>query len=205
MAIDSDLPLVVQYRHTTCGSRDPVTGSGTGHPDIGAADESWEPNREPTTTAIRPHQAMSGQHDHNQTARQTISSTSRPQIARSASILHAVGQAVMMPSGAAVPVACPMASSWIGPVAPLPACSAHPRSPAAARRRRAGTPSQPGSWSAPSGPSAPAGSRPRLKTGHDAADVPDLPRAFRTADLWLIHAADCCSRYSSWTCCGVRY
>ena len=30
-------------------------------------------------------------------------------------------------------------------------------------------------------------------------------RAFRTADLWLIHAADCCSRYSSWTCCGVRY
>src|SRR5207302_11167987 len=30
----------------------------------------------------------------------------------------------------------------------------------------------------------------------------DLPRAFRTADLWLIHAADCCSRYSSWTCCG---
>ena len=37
-------------------------------------------------------------------------------------------------------------------------------------------------------------------------EVPsDLPRAFRTADLWLIHAADCCSRYSSWTCCGVRY
>ena len=33
----------------------------------------------------------------------------------------------------------------------------------------------------------------------------DLPRAFRTADLWLIHAAICCSRYSSWTCCGVRY
>src|SRR5712664_3882434 len=33
----------------------------------------------------------------------------------------------------------------------------------------------------------------------------DLPRAFRTADLWLIHTADCCSRYSSWTCCGVRY
>jgi hypothetical protein len=33
----------------------------------------------------------------------------------------------------------------------------------------------------------------------------DLPRAFRTADLWLIHAADCCSMYSSWTCCGVRY
>jgi hypothetical protein len=35
--------------------------------------------------------------------------------------------------------------------------------------------------------------------------VVDLPRAFRTADLRLIHAADCCSRYSSWTCCGVRY
>ncbi len=35
--------------------------------------------------------------------------------------------------------------------------------------------------------------------------VNDLPRTFRTADLWLIHAADCCSRYSSWTCCGVRY
>jgi len=33
----------------------------------------------------------------------------------------------------------------------------------------------------------------------------DLPRAFRTADLRLIHAAICCSRYSSWTCCGVRY
>ena len=39
--------------------------------------------------------------------------------------------------------------------------------------------------------------------GHDR--VGDLPRAFRTADLWLIHAADCCSKYSSWTCCGVRY
>jgi hypothetical protein len=35
--------------------------------------------------------------------------------------------------------------------------------------------------------------------------VPDLPRAFRTADLRLIHAAICCSRYSSWTCRGVRY
>ena len=33
----------------------------------------------------------------------------------------------------------------------------------------------------------------------------DLPRAFRTADLRLIHAAICCSRYSLWTCCGVRY
>src|SRR5580704_10537067 len=33
----------------------------------------------------------------------------------------------------------------------------------------------------------------------------DLPRAFRTADLRLIHAAICCSRYSSWTCCGLRY
>jgi hypothetical protein len=33
----------------------------------------------------------------------------------------------------------------------------------------------------------------------------DLPRAFRTADLWLIHAADCRSRYSLRTCCGARY
>jgi hypothetical protein len=33
----------------------------------------------------------------------------------------------------------------------------------------------------------------------------DLPRTFRTADLWLIHAASCRSRYSSWTCRGVRY
>ena len=33
----------------------------------------------------------------------------------------------------------------------------------------------------------------------------DLPRVFRTADFGLIHAADCCSRYSLWTCCGVRY
>jgi hypothetical protein len=40
---------------------------------------------------------------------------------------------------------------------------------------------------------------------HAAVELDDLPRAFRTADLWLIHAADCCSRYSSWTCCGVRY
>ena len=38
-----------------------------------------------------------------------------------------------------------------------------------------------------------------------AVRLTDLPRAFRTADLWLIHAADCCSRYSSKTCCGVRY
>ena len=33
----------------------------------------------------------------------------------------------------------------------------------------------------------------------------DLPRDFRTAYLWLIHAADCRSTYSSWTCCEVRY
>jgi nonribosomal peptide synthetase DhbF len=39
----------------------------------------------------------------------------------------------------------------------------------------------------------------------DRRVLPDLPRAFRTADLRLIHAAICCSRYSSWTCCGVRY
>src|SRR5258708_39101189 len=37
--------------------------------------------------------------------------------------------------------------------------------------------------------------------GHDS----DLPRAFRTAYSWSIHAADCRSRYSSWTCRGVRY
>jgi hypothetical protein len=33
----------------------------------------------------------------------------------------------------------------------------------------------------------------------------DLLRAFRTADFGLIHAADCRSRYASWTCCGARY
>ncbi len=33
----------------------------------------------------------------------------------------------------------------------------------------------------------------------------DVPRVFRTADLWLIHAAICCSIHSLWTCCGVRY
>jgi hypothetical protein len=33
----------------------------------------------------------------------------------------------------------------------------------------------------------------------------DLPRTFRTAYLWLIHAADCRSRYSSRACRGVRY
>jgi (R,R)-butanediol dehydrogenase/meso-butanediol dehydrogenase/diacetyl reductase len=50
------------------------------------------------------------------------------------------------------------------------------------------------------------GARAPLVLGHEFAGVvADLPRAFRTADLWLIHAADCCSRYSSWTCCGVRY
>jgi GrpB-like predicted nucleotidyltransferase (UPF0157 family) len=40
---------------------------------------------------------------------------------------------------------------------------------------------------------------------HELTALADLPRAFRTADLRLIHAAICCSRYSSWTCCGVRY
>ena len=34
---------------------------------------------------------------------------------------------------------------------------------------------------------------------------PDLPRVLRTAYLWLFHAADCRSKYSSRTCCGVRY
>ena len=33
----------------------------------------------------------------------------------------------------------------------------------------------------------------------------DLPRAFQTADLRLIHAAVCRSRYSLRTCRGVRY
>lgn len=33
----------------------------------------------------------------------------------------------------------------------------------------------------------------------------DLPRAFRTAYSWLIYAVSCISRYSSFTCCGVRY
>ena len=42
-----------------------------------------------------------------------------------------------------------------------------------------------------------------LWSGHGVPS--DLPRVFRTADLWLIHTAACCSRYSSWTCCGVRY
>jgi hypothetical protein len=41
--------------------------------------------------------------------------------------------------------------------------------------------------------------------GYGQVMANDLPRAFRTADLWLIHAAGCCSRYSSWTCCGLRY
>ena len=35
--------------------------------------------------------------------------------------------------------------------------------------------------------------------------IGDLPRAFRTAYLRLIHAADCRSRYSSRTCFGDRY
>ena len=45
----------------------------------------------------------------------------------------------------------------------------------------------------------------RCGDGLPAHDAGDLPRAFRTAYLWLIHAADCRSRYSSWTCRGVRY
>jgi predicted ATPase len=44
----------------------------------------------------------------------------------------------------------------------------------------------------------------REEPGRPAAEA-DLPRAFRTADLRLIHAAICCSRYSLWTCCGLRY
>src|SRR5882724_8089065 len=44
-----------------------------------------------------------------------------------------------------------------------------------------------------------------LPLGGRRPDSGDLPRAFRTADLRLIHPAICCSRYSSWTCRGVRY
>jgi hypothetical protein len=44
-----------------------------------------------------------------------------------------------------------------------------------------------------------------LELGLGQSEVADLPRAFRTADLRLIHAAICCSRYSLWTCRGVRY
>ena len=44
----------------------------------------------------------------------------------------------------------------------------------------------------------------RLEGSH-AVLVGDLPRAFRTANYGPIHAAGCCSRYSLWTCCGVRY
>src|ERR1700691_2570790 len=43
------------------------------------------------------------------------------------------------------------------------------------------------------------------RRGLGTGAVPDLPRTFRTADLWLIHAADCCSMNSSWACCGLRY
>jgi hypothetical protein len=39
----------------------------------------------------------------------------------------------------------------------------------------------------------------------EQARANDLPRTFRTADLWLIHAADCRSRYSLRACRGVRY
>ena len=42
--------------------------------------------------------------------------------------------------------------------------------------------------------------------GLRSAWTPREVRWWRGApDLWLIHAAICCSRYSSWTCCGVRY
>jgi hypothetical protein len=36
-------------------------------------------------------------------------------------------------------------------------------------------------------------------------ESPDVPRTFRTADLWLIHAVSCDSRYSSRTCRGDLY
>jgi hypothetical protein len=68
-------------------------------------------------------------------------------------------------------------------------------------------------WRAPAAQPGIAGcgidaARRRLATGgqqRGRSSPSDLPRAFRTADLRLIHAAICCSRYSSWTCCGVRY
>ncbi|MHB1594944.1 MAG: CHC2 zinc finger domain-containing protein [Streptosporangiaceae bacterium] len=42
-------------------------------------------------------------------------------------------------------------------------------------------------------------------TGYYHKVLNDLPRTFRTADLWLTHAVDCRSRYSSWTCSGLLY
>jgi hypothetical protein len=44
---------------------------------------------------------------------------------------------------------------------------------------------------------------PAFMFARGAAVNGDLPRAFQIADLWLIHAAACCARYSSWTCCGA--
>jgi hypothetical protein len=41
-------------------------------------------------------------------------------------------------------------------------------------------------------------------TGCGEEDGPEVPLVFRTAYSRLIHAASCFSRYSSWTCCGVR-
>jgi hypothetical protein len=46
---------------------------------------------------------------------------------RSGSVLPRIGHMVMMPSGVAVPAACPMASPRNGLAAPLPACSVRPR------------------------------------------------------------------------------
>src|ERR1039458_6735375 len=47
-------------------------------------------------------------------------------------------------------------------------------------------------------PGGPGTRRSSLRSGRRS---PDLPRAFRTAELQLIHAESCFSRYSSWTCC----
>ena len=47
-----------------------------------------------------------------------------------------------------------------------------------------------------------AAARARIRGPSVSGQACSVDTAFRTADLWLIHAADCCSRYSSWTCCG---
>ncbi len=100
------------------------------------------------------------------------------QITRSASLLPAIGHAVMIPSGVAMPVACPMASPWTGPATPPPAWSARPQWPAAARRRRAGTPSQRARSSGPCGPSAREGWRPH-PTGREQCSNPANGSGFR--------------------------
>ena len=107
---------------------------------------------------------------HSATFRECLlSSRSRVRVAvgahrcnpRSPGVLPRIGHIVMMPSGVAVPAACPMAPSLTGPAAPPLAWSARPRWPAVARYCRAGTPSQRARSSGPCGPSARGGWRPR--------------------------------------------